>query len=616
MDLVAMGPTTAQATSPASTPPVGDYVFVATYSGDANFLGSTSACSDDAERVTVNPLPTIIVLKTPRVDTLPEPGGVFTYDVLVTNTSNEPVTITALTDNVYGNLVGPPSNPPNRRGTSTCVLGAVLAPDPDGADPQIGGTYPCSFQGTFTGLAGDAETDVVTATAVDTSGNTATATDDATVILNPAGLSILVDKTVVPGSRPEPGGVFRFTVVTTNTSPIPLRVTALTDDQYGNLIGPATDPDRGATTCIAGTLLQPTETYTCAFDGTFIGVAGDRETDLVTVTGTDAADRNVSDTDEALVTLTPAVLSITVDKTVAPGSLPQPGGEFTFTVVTTNTSPIPLRVTALTDSVYGNLIGAPASPRRGTTTCVAGTLLQPGQSYTCTFKGTFTGGGGATETDVVTVTATDSGGRTVTDSDDAVVTITDVPPTVLVDKTASPLTLPEPGGTFTFNVRVTNTSVEKVTITQLTDNIYGNISTKGTCTNAVGTVLDADPDGAGPLLGGVYTCSFPGLFNGTSGASQTDVVTVTVEDDNGTRASDTDDAVVTITPKPPAVPIEEKEKPPAVALPGLLPRTGAQAARLVTLAGALVLFGTVLVGSSTWAFLGVSRPGRRRRRKC
>jgi len=205
----------------------------------------------------------------------------------------------------------------------------------------------------------------------------------------------------------------------------------------------------------------------------------------------------------------------------------------------------------------------------------------------------------------------------VNDTDDAVVTITDVPPTVLVDKTAAPLTLPEPGGTFTFTVKVTNTSAEEVTITELTDDIYGDISTKGTCTDAIGTVLDADPDGTGPKTGGIYTCSFPGPFNGTSGASQKDVITVTVEDDDGTPATDTDDAVVTITSKPPVVVNQEKERlPPAVALRGPLPRTGAEAARLVTLAGALILLGTLLVGSTTWAFLGLSRTGRSRRRKC
>ncbi len=242
-----------------------------------------------------------------------------------------------------------------------------------------------------------------------------------------------------------------------------------------------------------------------------------------------------------------------------------------------------------------------------------------GESYICSFEGPFTGNAGDAQTDVITVTVEDDDGTEATDDDDAEVTLTDVPPTVLLDKTAAPLSLPEPGGTFTFNVKVTNTSAEPVTITELTDDVYGDISAKGTCTDAVGKVLVGDPDGAGPMTGGTYTCSFPGLFNGTSGASQTDIITVTVEDDDGTPATDTDDAVVTITSKPPAVIPEEKGKPPAkppvVASRGPLPRTGAEAARLVTMAGALILIGTLLVGSSTRAFVGLSRTGRSRRRK-
>ena len=40
----------------------------------------------------------------------------------------------------------------------------------------VGGSYSCSFTGTFTGNAGASQTDVVTATARDDEGNPATAT--------------------------------------------------------------------------------------------------------------------------------------------------------------------------------------------------------------------------------------------------------------------------------------------------------------------------------------------------------------------------------------------------------------------------------------------------------
>jgi hypothetical protein len=100
-----------------------------------------------------------------------EPGGDFTFTATVSNPSTlEPVTITKLVDNVYGDLATRPG--------STCgtLIGAVLPP---------GGTSaPCSFTGAFSGKAGDAQTDVITVTGMN-NGTTVTATAQATVTLTP-----------------------------------------------------------------------------------------------------------------------------------------------------------------------------------------------------------------------------------------------------------------------------------------------------------------------------------------------------------------------------------------------------------------------------------------------
>ena len=55
---------------------------------------------------------------------------------------------------------------------------------------------------------------------------------------------------------------------------------------------------------------------------------------------------------------------------------------------------------------------------------------------------------------------------------------------------------------------------------------------------------------------GTYSCSFPGNFTGSAGASQTDIVTVTGVDDEGTSVSDTDDAVVSLTHVAPTVVVD------------------------------------------------------------
>ncbi|MCA1683650.1 MAG: hypothetical protein LC708_00745, partial [Actinobacteria bacterium] len=182
-------------------------------------------------------------------------------------------------------------------------------------------------------------------------------------------------------------------------------------------------------------------------------------------------------------------LSVQVEKTATPASLPEPGGNVTYTVAVTNTGAGSLLITSLTDDIYGNLAARPGS----TCTTAIGTLLVPGATYTCTFTAPFTGRPGASQTDVVTVVASPGPDNApVADTDDATVTITPVQPTIAVDKTADPTALAEPGGDFTYTVVVTNpNTVEAITITSLNDNIYGDLATRpgSTCGALIGTTL-------------------------------------------------------------------------------------------------------------------------------
>ena len=497
---------------------------------DAN--GFTATDTDDAV-VSLLPLPQIQVVKTASPLSRLEPGGTFTFTVVVTNPSpNNPITITTLTDNIYGNIGTDPAP------SNTCddLIGVTLAPGASSA--------PCSFDGTFTGAAGASQTDVVSVLGTDANGNTATDTDDAVVTLLPLP-QIQVVKTASPLSRVEPGGTFTFTVVVSNPSPVnPITITTLTDNIYGNI---GTDP-AASNTCddLIGDVLAPgASSAPCSFDGTFTGVAGASQTDVVSVLGTDANGNTATDTDDAVVTLLP-LPQIQVVKTASPLSRLEPGGTFTFTLVVSNPSPInPITITTLTDNIYGNIGTDPAASN----TCddLIGDVLAPGASSApCSFDGTFTGAAGASQTDVVTVLGTDANGNTATDTDDAVVTLLPLPQ-IQVVKTASPLSRLEPGGTFTFTVVVSNPSpINPITITTLTDNIYGNIGTNpaasNTCDDLIGDVLAPGASSA--------PCSFEGNFTGAAGASQTDVVTVLGTDANGNTATDTDDAVVTLLPLP------------------------------------------------------------------
>jgi hypothetical protein len=136
--------------------------------------------------------PTITVTKTASPTSRPAPGGSFDFTVTVTNTSTGPVTLTSLTDNIYGDL----------NGQGNCATGAAIA---------AGGSYTCTFPGQFTGKAGDSQTDTVTAVAADAGGQTATASGSATVTLTkaaPPGHIEICKRAGNPGVT----GTFTFTV--------------------------------------------------------------------------------------------------------------------------------------------------------------------------------------------------------------------------------------------------------------------------------------------------------------------------------------------------------------------------------------------------------------------
>lgn len=229
----------------------------------------------------------------------------------------------------------------------------------------------------------------------------------------------------------------------------------------------------------------------------------------------------------------PPGIRVTLDAT--PLSRPEPGGTFSFDASVTNTSAVPVTITGLQDDVYGDVTG------KGTCTDAIGTVLDPGDAYTCAYPGDLTGNAGTTQTDVLTGGAVDGAGDTVLDEDDATVALTDVPPTVTVSKTALPEERAAPGGLFTFAVAITNTSFEGVTVTRVEDDVYGDLAhlTSSSCAPLVAQAL-------GP--GEAVTCTFTGELTGSAGAAQTDVVTVTVTDDDGSVGTGKDDATVRLVP--------------------------------------------------------------------
>jgi len=524
--------------------------FTATVSGDAGDSetdvvtasgtdddGNPVSDFDDATVTVTDVTPSITVDKSANPTSVSEPGGSVTFSVQVTNNSvsSDPVTITSLSDSIHGNL----------NGQGTCAVPQTIA---------AGDTYSCSFTATVSGDAGDSETDVVTASGTDDEGNPVSDTDDATVTVTNTPPTVAVSKTndadgdtvyTDDESIDEPGGSVPFKVVVTNTSNEDVTIISLSDAGKG--------------TCATGATLAPGASYTCTFSESVTGDAGDTFTKSVSVTVEDNDGATASASDDTLVRIVNVDPTATVDKTAAPTSINEPGGTVTFSVVVTNTSTVEsLTLSALSDDIYGNIADNGNVNLVSTTCSVPQTIAANNGTYNCSFSALVSGNAGDSETDTVTATLSDNEGNTITPSDQATVTITDVTPSITVVKSASPISVSEPGGSVTYTVTVTNTSIEAVTLTSLSDNVFGNLNGQGSC--ATGGTIAAN--------GGTYTCSFSQTVSGDAGDTHTNVVTAQAQDDEGNTASDTDDATVTVTDVTPSITVVKEANPTSVSEPG------------------------------------------------
>ncbi len=141
----------------------------------------------------------------------------------------------------------------------------------------------------------------------DPTGNTTTSGSTATIRLDAgetvhckftdtANLVLDVRKTADPTTLTEPGGVVNYFLEVVNQSPVPVVLTSLVDDRFGDL--------NGQGTCATGGTIPAFDSYSCTFQATLTNqVAGVPHTNTVTATGTDPGGRTVMDTGSATVTI-------------------------------------------------------------------------------------------------------------------------------------------------------------------------------------------------------------------------------------------------------------------------------------------------------------------------
>ncbi len=422
------------------------------------------------------------------------------FKIVVTNTGNANLSNVDVTDDVYGDI----------------HLDGTLAI----------GEYAEYTITTATWAAGQ-HTNTATATGdfVDEDGvtQTLTDTDPANYFGQTPSISIVKTTNEDDGLNIPVGDPITWTYVVTNTGNVALTSVTVTDDQ-------------GVTVTCPQTTLAVDESMTCTATG--VAVAG-AYSNIGTATGTPPAGDPVSDSDPS--SYFGSDPEITVTKTGDPTSVPETGGDVTFTYVVANTGNVPVTITSLADDQFGTLAGD--------ADCMVGTELAAGTS--CSFEATFAipaGATGSTHVDVFTAHADDADGNDASDTDDETITRTDVEPEITVTKTGDPLTVPETGGDVTFTYVVENTGDVAVTITSLADDQFGTLAGDADC--MVGTELAAGT-----------SCSFEATFfvkgDYETSTTHTNTFIAHAEDAEENDAWDDDDETVTFTDVDPAIDVEK-----------------------------------------------------------
>ncbi|MEM1181291.1 MAG: hypothetical protein AAGM22_23315, partial [Acidobacteriota bacterium] len=205
-------------------------------------------------------LPSVILAVAPSVDEVTVPGAEVTYTVRVDNTSVEAVTLTALVDDLHGNVDG----------QGSCALPQTLG---------LFGFYECSYTVFVGGAGGEAVTATVTATAADDEANSAVGTGSSTVqVTVPADATDLGVEGLASPSPAFSGEPLTLTLTVSNRGRNPAEDVVLSSVLPGNtslVSAPACgESTPGELTCDLGTIeadQEQTVTIELLVDGAFEG---------------------------------------------------------------------------------------------------------------------------------------------------------------------------------------------------------------------------------------------------------------------------------------------------------------------------------------------------------
>jgi hypothetical protein len=498
--------------------------------------------------------PSIDIVKTGPA-TVAEGGEDVIFHFVITNTSGatDPVTVTSLVDDVYGDL----------------TAAAIAA---NGGNPIVlapGATFSFDYNppGDLVLNAGASETNVVTVQGHDDENTPVSDTDDHTIVGTDVPPVIEIVKTG-PGTIDEGGAIatWHFEITNNSGETDPVTVTSLVDDMQGDLLAAAIAANGGNPIVLASG-----QSFGFDFSAELDLNAGDPYTNVVTVTGHDDEGNDTSDDDDDTITVTNVLPSITIDKT-GPATVDEGGADVTWTFVITNTSgeTDPVTITSLVDDKLGNLLAAAEAANGGQI------VLAPNESFTFDYNPAglvdVSINAGETYHNVVEVTGVDDEGSHASASDDHTITATDVAPAIHLEKTAAPTSIDEGTATdVTYTYEVTNTSpagaFDPLLLTSFVDD-NGTPGVGGDDVNlltgfAVGASYGAyyasgDTDGD-YLVDSNETWTFNYTHEDVTANAGSIINTAVVvgQDDESNSVQDDDDATVTVANVAPAIDIQK-----------------------------------------------------------
>ncbi len=484
---------------------------------ESYFPRQSSACREvndyDIDTIIVEPPAEVELKKIAIPDIARASGTSITFKVELFNESDrtDVLTLNSLVDDQFGDL--------NSKGT--CATGGTIASN---------ASYRCEFEETLSGAAGSTHTNAIIASLTDSVGRTLQDAASATVQFiddaDAAVPDIRVLKVATPHSIKEPGGEINYLIEVWNGGETSLTLTELLDSQKGGSLD-------GVGNCALPQTIPTSGLYTCSYTHGVDGRAPSAFDNTVTATAQapEPDGIEVTDTATATVTLleTPAVLTL---KKLARQLVIRDRTAVTYEVVLENHSPLKdLTITSLVDNYHGDLTrlnlrcnGVPIAGNLALQLPAAGSVTE------CIFVATVPEASESVPTeisffpDTVTASGFADGGQPVSAFATAEVQFyppgTAAPLVIEVNKIATPDRVPTSGATVAFTVEVINASAsEAIALTELIDDIHGDLSGRGTCP-AVST--------ASPLqlsAGQVLRCTFSETVSGTLGSAETDTIT-------------------------------------------------------------------------------------------